>query len=187
MKLSEWAKQNSVGYRTAWNHFNAGRIPGAYQLETGTIVVPDQNQDQDGKTVTYARVSSSQNKKNLRSQSERLASYCMAKGWEIDQQVEEVGSGMNDKRPKLLKLLGDDRVSRIVVEHKDRLARFGVEYIKKLCENRKCELVVVNNADNDKEDIMQDFVSIITSFCAKIYGHRRSRRKTEKIIEELKK
>jgi len=162
-------------------------IPGAYSLETRTVVIPDKVSDDDRITVTYARVSSSQNKKNLKSQSERLASFCMAKGWEIDNQITEVGSGMNDKRVKLLKLLGDDRVTRIVVEHKDRLARFGVEYIKTLCENRGCELVIVNDANNDKEDIMQDFVSIITSFCAKIYGHRRSRRKTEQIIGELEK
>lgn len=70
---------------------------------------------------------------------------------------------------------------------KDRLARFGVNYIEKLLalDDRKIE--VVNPQTNEKDDLMQDFVSIITSFCARLYGKRRTKRQTEKIIEELKK
>lgn len=50
--------------------------------------------------------------------------------------------------------------------------------------DRKIE--IINESENDKEDLIQDFVSIITSFCAKIYGQRRSKRKTEKLIQQLK-
>ena len=78
-------------------------------------------------------------------------------------------------------------ITLIVVEHKDRLARFGLNYIEKLLniEGRKIE--VVNNTSNDKEDLVQDFVSIITSFTARLYGKRRSKRNTEKLIEDLNK
>ena len=48
-----------------------------------------------------------------------------------------------------------------------------------------CEIIVVNKAELEQEDLLQDFISIITSFCARIYGQRRCKRKTEKIIEEL--
>jgi len=181
MKLSQYAKLNSVTYQTAWNHYKNGLISGAYQLPSGTVVIPDGGSN--GKTVVYARVSSSQNRKNLKSQSKRLVDFCNANGWEVSQVIEECGSGVNDSRPKLLKMLKDDSISRIVVEHKDRLTRFGFNYIKELF---KGELIVVNVVDTDEEDIIQDLTSIITSFCAKIYGKRRSSRKTERLIRELK-
>jgi len=74
-KLRQYAKENNVTYRTAWNHFHAGLINGAYQLPTGTIVIPDVLQSKPNKDyiVTYSRVSSSENKPNLESQSRRLA------------------------------------------------------------------------------------------------------------------
>lgn len=186
MKLSQWAKQNSVSYRTAWNHFKAGKIQGAYQLSSGTVVVPDDALKEEF-TVVYTRVSSSKNKENLKKQSERLVDFCLANGWEVNLIIKEIGSGLNDNRRQLLKILEDGEATRIVVEHKDRLTRFGFRYIEVLCKHINCKLVVVNQAENNEEDLVQDFVSIIKSFCAKIYGQRRGRRKTEKIIEELQK
>jgi predicted site-specific integrase-resolvase len=72
------------------------------------------------------------------------------------------------------------------VEHKDRLTRFGFNYIQILFNQLDKEIEIVNETKNDKEDLMQDFIAIITSFCARLYGLRRSKRKTEKIINELK-
>ena len=83
-----------------------------------------------------------------------------------------------------MKIFKDKKATRIVVEHKDRLTRFGFNYLKELFDG---EIFVVNEADDSKQDLIQDFISVITSFCARIYGQRRSKRKTEKIIEELKK
>jgi predicted site-specific integrase-resolvase len=99
--------------------------------------------------------------------------------------VTEFGSGMNDSRPKLEKLLTDLDFTMLVVEHKDRLTRFGFNYIELLFKSKGIKLEVINNVEDDKQDIIQDFTSIITSFCARIYGQRRSKRKTEKIIAEL--
>lgn len=82
----------------------------------------------------------------------------------------------------MLKLLKEQKATKIIIEHKDRLTRFGFNYIKELYLG---EIIIVNNTDNYKEDIIQDFISIITSFCARIYGNRRSKRKTEKIIQQL--
>ena len=100
--------------------------------------------------------------------------------------MKEVGSGVNDSRKQLLKLLTDDGYSKIIVEHRDRLTRFGFNYIDVLFRQHGRSIEVVNEAANDRDDLMQDFKSIITSFCARLYGQRRSRRKTEKIIAELK-
>lgn len=188
MKLSEYARRNGIIYRTAWEHFRKGLIPNARQLPTGTIVIDEQvaQSNKDEYTIVYSRVSSSQNKDNLQSQSKRLVDFCNAKGWGVDAVVSEIGSGLNDGRRKMLRILDEGKCTRLVVEHKDRLTRFGFRYIESLCRHIGCDLVVVNVVDDDKEDLIQDFVSVITSFCARIYGKRRSKRKTEKLIEELK-
>ena len=133
-------------------------------------------------TVIYARVSSSENKSNLESQAERLKHFCTVKGWIINEVVKECASGLNDNRPKLMKILTDKKATRLVVEHKDMLTRFGFNYIKTLFS--ECEIVVVNEVES-KEDLFEDFVSLVTSFCARIYGRRRSRRKTEELIKKL--
>jgi len=186
MKLSKWAKKNSLTYRTAWEHFRTGKIPSAYKLSTGTIVVPDHVADEkQDYVVTYARVSSSENKNNLEKQSERLRAFCNANGWKVSKEITEIGSGLNDSRPKLMKLLLDKKATKIVVEHKDRLARFGVKYIEALCKHINCELIIINPVINDTDDLMQDFVSLVTSFCTRLYGRRRSKRRTEKLIKEL--
>ena len=187
MKLSEWAKKNSITYRTAWSHYKNGLIPGAYQLPTGTVVVPEESVTQKNEfVVTYARVSSSENKENLESQSKRLIDFCNANGWKTHANIKEIGSGLNDNRKKLISVLEDGKATKLVVEHKDRLTRFGFNYINILCKHIGCDLVVINESQTDQEDLVQDFISVITSFCARIYGQRRSKRKTEQIINKLK-
>ena len=159
-------------------------IDGAYQLPTGTIIVPDEKvKDRQDWTIVYSRVSSSENKSNLDSQADRVSQFCSAKGWIVNEIVKECASGLNDKRPKLQKILKEKKATRIVVEHKDRLTRFGFEYIKTLFSG--CKIVIINEVKEDEKDLMQDFVNLVTSFCARLYGRRRSKRQTEKLIKEL--
>jgi putative resolvase len=103
----------------------------------------------------------------------------------VNRVVTEVGSGINDTRKQWLSLLQDRTVRIIVVEHKDRFTRFGFAGCKTLLNTDGRDIEVVNEADNGKEDLLQDLVFIITSFCARLYGQRRCKRKTEKIIQEL--
>lgn len=186
MKLSDYAKQQGVHYRTALRWFHDGKLTGR-QLDTGTILVdlPVDPVKSTDKIVVYARVSSSENKSNLDAQADRLVNYCMAKGWQVHQIIKEVGSGVNDGRQKFIELLGDTSVTKIVVEHKDRATRFGFNYIETLLKSQDRHIEVVNLADNGKEDLMQDLVSIIYSFSARMYGQRRAKRKTEAIVKEL--
>lgn len=184
MKLSDYARRNSVSYQTAFNHWKAGLIKGK-QLPTGTIVVFEEQSNVNYGVILYARVSSSENKSNLNSQIERLRNYAAAKGYKIEKEVKEIGSGLNDRRPQLEAILKRDDWSKIIVEHKDRAARFGLNYLCVLLEKQGKTIEVINNVQEGNEDLMQDFVSIITSFCSRIYGLRRSKRKTEKIIKEL--
>jgi len=183
MKLSTWAKLQGIQYKSAWKIFKSGGIDRAYQLSTGTIVIPDEkSRQQKPHTVVYARVSSSENKSNLDSQAERVSQFCAANGWIVNEVVKETASGLNDSRPKLQQILAQNRATRIVVEHKDRLTRFGFEYIKTLFPG---EIVIINEVVEAEDDLMQDFVSLVTSFCARIYGKRRSKQNTEKLITEL--
>lgn len=184
MKLSQYAKSLGITYRTAYQHFIDGKIDGAFKLKTGTIIVPStQTNKKDEYNIIYARVSSSENKNNLDSQIERLAGFCSANGWIIHESIKECASGLNDNRPKLIKIFQERKATRIIVEHKDRLTRFGFNFIKVLYP--ECVIIIINDIIEDKQDLMQDFVSLVTSFCARLYGLRRSKRKTEKIIEEL--
>ena len=99
--------------------------------------------------------------------------------------VKEIGSGVNESRPKFLTLLEDQSISLIVVEHKDRGTRFGFRYIETLLRGQGRSIEVVNVAKNGTDDLLADLVSIIYSFCARLYGQRRAKRKTEKIVAEL--
>lgn len=186
MKLSRYAQRLGVSYRTVWRLWKAGKLD-AYQLPTGTIIVREEIRDKlPDKVCIYARVSSSENKDNLKRQAERLKEYAMARGYQIYKVISEMGSGVSDNRKKLSQLLRDKNYNKLIVEHKDRLTRFGFNYIQILFNQLGKEIEVVNETKNDKEDLMQDFIAIITSFCARLYGSRRSKRKTERIIKELK-
>jgi len=183
-RLKDYAKENGIQYRAAWNRYKAGKIQGAFQDKLGNILI-DEKLSRPHYIVCYCRVSSSKNKDNLDRQAERLASYCAAKGYKINQIVKECASGLNDKRPKLIKVLTHPEVTHIVVEHHDRLTRFGFNYIENWMREKGCEIEVINPATNDKDDLMKDFVSLVTSFTARLYGLRRSKRNTEKLIETL--
>lgn len=189
IKLSVFAKEQGLSYIGAYRMFNNGDIKGI-QTPSGTILVegwvndPALEEPGSGSVAAiYARVSSSENKTNLDTQADRIASFAAAKGYMIEHTVKEVGSGLNDQRPKLIKLFEKDW-DVLIVEHKDRLTRFGFTYLEMLAaaKNRRIEVI---NSSEDKEDLIEDFVSVITSFCARIYGHRRSKRATEKLIHEL--
>lgn len=184
-KVSEYAKLKNVTYRTVWNWVKSDKVK--HELtNTGGIVIIEENKDLDKHVAVYARVSSSENKDNLERQKNRLLDFCAAKGYKVTKIVTEIGSGLNDKRPKLEKILLDKSISIIVVEHQDRLARFGFNYVNELLNSYDRRIEVINQPLNEKEDLIQDFVSIITSFTARLYGQRRSKRKTEFLIKNLK-
>lgn len=188
MKLSEYARRNNLTYTSAFNHWKRGLLKGK-QLPTGTIVLEDdQSTEKPGPkgVALYARVSSTENKNNLESQLKRLRDYSSAKGYIIVKEIKEIGSGLNDNRKGLENLLKSDDWDKIIVEHKDRLARFGINYLQVLLEKSGKSIEIINKSEGDKSDLMEDFVSIITSFTARLYGLRRSKRRTERIIESLK-
>ena len=187
MKLSDYAKQEGVRYETAWRWFRDGKIAG-HRVGKHTILIDEEKTgtcSPPERVAIYARVSSAENKPNLDSQAERLLAYCSAKGYQVAKVVKEIGSGVNDSRPKLLGLLEDVNTTVIVVEHKDRLSRFGVRYIETLLRVQGRRLEIVNESEDDKEDLLADLTAILYSFCARMYGLRRAKGKTEKIVQQL--
>ncbi|WP_445184986.1 IS607 family transposase [Pseudonocardia sp. Cha107L01] len=176
MKLSVWAKENGVSYRAALSWFHAGTLPvPARQLATGTILVDPPGRD-TGVTVAYCRVSSHEQKADLERQAGRVLVESSKRGLSIDRTVTEIGSGLNGRRAKLRKLLADPTVSVIVVEHRDRLARFGVEYLEAaLAAHGRCIVVLDDNELED--DLVRDLTEVLTAMCAPLYGRRSAARR----------
>jgi putative resolvase len=184
MKLSEYGKKLGVTYKTAWNHFKRGLIPNAKQDELGNVYIPINNFVDYSRTALYARVSSNEMKHNLDRQLDRLIEYANRNNYEIIKSVKEIGSGMNDSRPKLVKLLNDNSWNVLIIEHKDRLTRFGFNYIETLLNQQNKKIIVINNNEDHKQSLMEDLISIIYSFSARMYGMRKRRKKKE-IIDFL--
>ena len=183
MKLSQYTKQQGISYRMALRWFRAGTITG-YQAPTGTIIVTEGETTSSPRAqhvAIYARVY----RDNLERQAARLADYCAARGYQVAQVVKVIASGVNDSRPKLLALLKDTTVTRIVVEHRDRLTRFGFPDLEALLQAQGRTIEVVNLAEHDIQDLIADLVAIVYLFTAQLYGQRRAKRKTERVAAEL--
>ena len=143
------------------------------------LIVPE---DKQLLTVGYARVSSSDQKHLLQGQSSRLWRYAGENGIAMDRVVEEVASGLNDRRKKLLSLLSDSDVGWLVVEHRNRLSRFGVGMVDAMLKARGGGLIVVDETEVD-DDLVRDMTEIMTSFCARLYGRRSARNRARRALE----
>lgn len=189
MKLSQWAQKNGLTYKTAFNLFKQGKLPcKSTQLASGTILVEDVSiftePSLELDNYIYCRVSSHNKKDDLDRQVQRCQDFCLSKGWAVKQTIKEIASGMNDKRPKLMKLL-DNAPKRLIIEHKDRLTRFGFNYLETVLPLLGYEVCVINRDIGDEQDLMKDLVAIITSFCCRLYGLRRGNNKSNKIKKVL--
>ena len=114
-------------------------------------------------------------------QSQRLSEYCAKKGLLVTHIIKDVGSGLNDNRcgfNKLTELIIQNKVNKLVVEHKDRLTRFQFNFIKKMFESYGCEVIVINDVDvSSEEELATDIMSIMASFSGKFYGRRSAERR----------
>lgn len=178
MKLSDYAKQLGVTYKTAWQWWKDGRLD-AYQLPTGTVIVRDPRSAPSG-VALYARASRADQKDAAMRQVQRLRAYAIARGYQVVAEVVEIASGLNDERPKLKKLLINPHVGVIVVEHRDRLTRFGYGYIASLLETQGRRVEAVFPTDSG-DGLVDDFVAVITSMAARLYGRRNSKRRAAQI------
>ena len=142
--------------------------------------------------VIYARVSTKNQKDDLKNQVEFLKQFCNAKGFIVDQCIEEFGSGLNYNRKKWNKLLEEvmeSKIKTIVISNKDRFIRFGYEWFEKFCEKFNTEVIVVNNETlSPNEELVQDIIAILRVFSCRLYGLRKYKNQIKgdgEIAEEL--
>jgi len=192
IKLSKYAKLFGICYRTAHRHFHSGKIPYETKtLPTGTILVNlTENVDNifsNRDAIIYSRVSSSNKKDDLLRQMERCNQFAISNGYNVIKTYKEIASGMNDNRRELNKLFDElkDKKCTIIVENKDRLTRFGFNYIKRYVEQMGSKINIIHVNDDDQTDLIKDLVSVITSFCCRLYGLRRGANKAREIKDNI--
>ena len=142
------------------------------------VVVPPEN---DGRCVVYARVSSADQKEDLDRQVGRVVEWATRQGHRPDEVVKEIGSGLNGNRQGLRRLVADHTVSMVVVEHRERLCRFGFEYVEAALSGRGARILVVEE-DELEDDLVRDVTEVMTSLCARLYGGRSARRRAERAL-----
>ena len=183
IKLSTWAKAHDVSKLTAWRRATAGLIPGAVQQGTMWYVEVEDERPEPI-TVAYARVSSHEQKPDLDRQVARLAEWAAENGVRVDRCVREVGSGMNGKRKGLSALLSDPAVTTIVVEHRDRLSRFGFDLVEKTLAASGRGIRVIDPKEVET-DLVRDIIEVMSSFSARLYGQRSAQVRAAKALRAL--
>ncbi|KFI69345.1 IS607 family transposase [Bifidobacterium magnum] len=194
MKVRDWAGLEHFNPQTVWKWCREGTMPdrvtverspsGAYMIydpkyETAPTAPADSG---SSRTVCYARVSCADRKADLRRQADRLKAFAIGMGVEHPEVVMETGSGMNDKRRKLNRLLADPTVGTIIVERRDRLARMNAGLIESALKAQGRRVVVVDDTELD-DDLARDMTEVLTSFCARLYGRRAAKRKAEAALK----
>lgn len=187
IKLSQYAKLHNITYKTAFLWFKNGLIKDQTEVSpSGSIfVIINDNQNNDTKPYyIYCRVSSHNKKDDLTRQINRCKDFSEKNGWSITKIYKEIGSGMNDNRTQLNKLL-QQPIGNIIVENKDRLTRFGFNYIQNLYSKLGGNIIVINKDEFEQNDLMKDLISVITSFCCRLYGMRTGYTKAKSIQNDI--
>jgi len=129
------------------------------------------------RTVVYCRVSSPGQKDDLASQVTSMERFCLARGLAVDEWVSEIGGGMNLRRKKFLAVMdaiSNGDVAVLVVAHKDRLARFGFDYIEHVATRNGCQLIVANQESlSPQRELVEDLLAIVRTFSCRLSGLRR--------------
>ena len=181
MNLTDWARQNGIHPQTAYRWFRNGTLPvPARRVGPRTVLIETDPASPAG-VALYARVSSHDQRSDLDRQLGRLVAWAAEHQLAVTHTVAEVGSGMNGARPKLRRLLSDRTVRCIVVEHRDRLARMGSEYVEAALLGAGRRLVVVDPAEVE-DDLVGDMTEVLTSLCARLYGRRSARTRANRAL-----
>jgi len=182
--LRHWSKE---GFLTAIRSKGGHR---RFKLsEIRRLMKLDPLAGRENKCLIYCRVSTTIQKANLQRQRERLEQFAVANGYKIEGIYQDIASGMNFKRKGLLNLLHycqKNPVKAVVIEYKDRLARFGVDLLTDILRSYGTELLVVNQTDSDyKQEIIDDLIVVIIHFSSRLYGKRKGINKAQHIKQQL--
>lgn len=183
MNLAEWARQQGVHPQTAYRWFREGTLPvPAVRINSRSVLVcPDAPSQAPTAFGLYARVSSHDQKEDLDRQVARLISWAAGAGGQVVRVEAEVGSGVDGLRTKVRRMLADPKVTAVVVEHRDRLARMNTELVEAALSAQGRRLVVLDDGEVE-DDLVGDMVDVLTSFCARRYGRRSARNRALKAV-----
>lgn len=186
MNLTEWAKTQGVHPQTAYRWFREGTLPVPAQRVGPRMILVNIEANTAPEAVgglgLYARVSSHDQKDDLERQVARLSVWAARAGHKVVRVESEIASGMNGARSKAKRLLADPDVTTVVVEHKDRLGRMNVELVEAALSATGRRLLVLDEGDVE-DDLVQDIVDVLTSFCARLYGRTSAKNRARKALE----
>ncbi len=186
MKLAAWARTQGVHPKTAYRWFHRGVLPvPAHQLDTGTILVTLPSAQPAAAAAVYARVSSHDQRADLDRQIARLTAWAGQHRYTVSRTEAEVGSGLTGRRRRLMRLLADPEVATIIVEHRDRLARFGAEYVEAALAAQGRRVAVADPGETT-DDLVRDLIDVLTWFCARLYGRRSARNRALRAVTATK-
>lgn len=187
VNLADWAESVGVNRHTAYRWFREGTLPVPAERVGRLILVKAAGaaSASSGGVVVYARVSSHDQRADLDRQVARLSAWVTGQDLTVKQVVTEVGSGLNGKRPKLRRILSDPDAKVIVVEHRDRLARFGVEHLEAALSAQGRRIVVADPGETT-DDLVRDMIEVLTSMCARLYGRRGARNRAMRALTAAK-
>ena len=184
MNLAEWAESQGIARVTAYRWFRDGKLPVKARKIGGLILIDDDADAAAGlpeQVVVYARVSSTDQRSDLDRQVARVTTWATGQGMSVSRVVTEVGSALNGHRRKFLALLADPAVTTIVVEHRDRFARFGAEYVAAALSAQHRQLLVMDPDEVD-DDLVRDMTELLTSMCARLYGKRAAQNRAKAAV-----
>lgn len=192
MLVKEWAEREHLHPQTVWKWCRTGKMPvpvertpsGMWLVHDPKYETPVPSDTRQSRTVCYARVSSAGQKADLQRQADRLKAFALSMGVEAPEIVTETGSGMDDKRRKLNRLLADPTVGMIIVEHRDRLACMNAGLVESALKAQNRRLIVVDDKELD-DDLVRDMAEMLTSFCARLYGRRAAANKAKAALKAV--
>ncbi|QAT38850.1 IS607 family transposase [Clostridium sp. JN-9] len=195
-KPKEFAELLNVSVLTLQRWDNAGKLKAFRTPTNRRFYTYEQYKEFMGitssgkKVVIYTRVSTSNQKDDLKNQVTFLKQYANAKGIIVDEVIEDYGSGLNYNRKKWNKLIDEcmtSEISTIMITNKDRFVRFGFEWFEGFLGKFNVKIIVVNNESlSPNEELVQDIISILHVFSCRIYGLRKYKKKIEE-DEEVEK
>jgi len=190
------AKLFGVSVRTLqqWDRdgkFMASRSPGGRRFYTDEQIRASRKEFPpriERVCLAYVRVSSQAQRPDLKNQRKRLEEFCLANGQVVDEWIEELGGGLNFKRPKFIALfdrIAAGEVTTLIVAHQDRLARFGFDFLRHLCQRNNCELIVMNTESLSPErEMVEDLMAITDCFSARLDGLRNYKQALKKALKD---
>ena len=196
MSIGKFSKESGISQVTLRRMHESGDLVPAYISSGGTRYYSDEQLDQilgksgsmniDKHVIGYCRVSTKSQKGDLENQIKNVKTYMLLRGYQFDI-ISDVGSGINYNNPglkKLVSMINEKEISKVVVLYKDRLVRFGFDLIKYLCEINGVEIEIIDNSEYSKDqELTYDFIQIITVFADRLYGSRS--KKTKNLIKEV--